>query len=153
MAMVAYDGQPERRMLRAQVEGVGGPRPCWIDHACRIFEDLGRVQYARRVVVIDAEDDEQAERFTHLFLSHHWSPDHQSRTDAGRAALREFIDPPEPAGPVVIDSEDDAEVRRLADALRDVMCNQGHEWDESRSREVHSHMRAALRRFSDTARG
>lgn len=51
---------------------------------------------ARPLVVIDPEDREQVERFTHLFLSHHWGSEHQTHTDAGQAALREFANPKPP---------------------------------------------------------
>lgn len=50
----------------------------------------------RPLVVIDPEDREQVERFTYLFLEHHWGSEGQTHTDAARAALREFADPRPP---------------------------------------------------------
>lgn len=66
----------------------------------------------RPLVVIDPEDREQVEAFTHLFLAHYWGDEHPTHTDAGQAALREFANPTPPRpdeptglGAVVEDAE------------------------------------------------
>ena len=96
----------------------------------------------RPLVVIDPEDREQVERFTHLFLHHYWSDaDAQTHTDAGQAALREFANPKPPKpeeptglGAVVEDADGELYVRHGSSDLDDsvVWCNSvgvGRSWD------------------------
>jgi hypothetical protein len=81
---------------------------------------------AHPLVVIDPEDRMQVERFTYLFLSHHWSGEGQTHTDAGQAALREFANPTptEPTDPKACVTDRRENIWRLL-ADGDWVCTSG----------------------------